>query len=147
MAQNVKTLQQLIAAAQNTTNIAFTSEVLSKAAENAAKIAADKAVGVAQLVLGEFQSHLTTEVLYLRQARATVLTYEKKVGAVDRAFRYFAATANPLPMFKVMGYNASSSKVVNFFSPLGVPVPANDDESWTIPADWTAPKDEEAAAA
>jgi hypothetical protein len=140
---NGKTLQQLIAAAQNTTSIMFTNDVLSKAAEKAAQAANEKAVGVAQTVLGVFQAHLQTKVLYLRQARESVKAYEKAVAEVDRAFRYFADTANPLPMFKVMGYNATSSQVTNFFSPLGVPVPASDDDAWTIPAGWTAPKDEE----
>lgn len=143
----VKTLQALIAASQNNTNVVFTNEVLARAAENAKKIADDRAVVSAQAVLGTFQQHLNTNVLYLRQARESVKQYEKIVGGIDRAYRYFAETCNPLPMFKVMGYTASTSYVTNFFQPLGVPVPAADNDAWTIPDDWSPAKDEDTTTA
>lgn len=110
------------------------SAILQKAVEqqNAAKEVT--AVAVVGKLLTQFEAVVKDRVSTLQIARKAEKLAKKAVDDANRAWQYFGETGNPLPF-----YAATSKKhqAVGFCVELGIAVPADDDDAWTIPSDWT----------
>ena len=89
--------------------------------------------------LCSFELALKSQVTELKSIRTMEKAKAAKVKAMDRAFRYFAKTANPLPFF--MAWNGTGQVPSNaryFCDEVGVPVPELDDPAWKVPDDFDA---------
>ena len=119
--------------------VAIESDILKDAV---AEVVADKrktAVQSCKGLITEFEAILKASVTGLKNIRLQEKAQAIKVKALDRATRYFAATANPLPMFKSMAGEGVSRVPMNaryFCDNLNVPVPALDDPAFSVPDDW-----------
>lgn len=120
--------------------VAIENDILKDAV---AEVIADKRKSAVQCCKGlitEFETALKCSVGELKSIRAQEKAQTIKVRALDRATRYFAATANPLPMFKAMageGNTRIPSNARYFCDNINVPVPPMDDPAWIVPDDWS----------
>ena len=131
------TLNDLIESAQKTGNVTFEADVLKQAAEAVIEDKKKSAVNQVKNLIQNFQNTLEAHVNLLRNVRKQEKAQSAKVDEVDRAFRFFAATGNPLPMFAAMGQIREG----NFFCQgLGIDVPKLDSDAWKVPADWKPAK-------
>lgn len=131
----MKTLIDMIDETQREkTGMGVESEILQEAAEAMKKDTRTKAVEACKGLIGSFKTALDAEVSNLRTIRETEKTKAAKVRKLDRAFRFFAKTANPFPMLKAMGKERDGRYIAK---ELGVAAPDKDSDAWEIPADWT----------
>ena len=135
----VVTLDDLLDSASASVSGVVMIAALSEAVD-AAKAEKKKAqAGVLKNLVTTFSESVNGSVANLRAARAAEKAAAKTVETLDRAFRYFAATGNPFPMFKAKGH-AGSREAVSFAMSMGISVPPADAPAWEVPSDWVAPK-------
>lgn len=140
----VVTLAALISSAHNVGGIVFGSDVVKAAADKVIQQKNEQAVAAVQGLIGNFQTNLQQRVATLRDLREREKAAKQVVDDTDRAYRYFAATGNPLPMFAVMeGGNKGPNNyaAADFCRRLGIAVPKADAPAWSVPSDWTPPAD------
>lgn len=127
------TLNDLIGRARNTNQVTISAPLIQAAVEKVQKEKEERAVNLVTNLVSQFESQLSTAVQTLRQYRKMEKAQEKLVDKIDRAFRYFAATGNPLPMYKAIGRGGDGAW---FCTNLGIEMPSPDDAAWSVPDDW-----------
>lgn len=131
-----KTLDDLIAAAgSDTVSLNVGSDILREAADKRTAAKREQAVVAVTGLLETFDTQLQANVQTLRNFRETEAAQAAKVKKMDRAYRYFAATGNPLPFYKESGYANAANQ---FMTKLGAKTPPQDDDAWKVPADFAA---------
>jgi hypothetical protein len=140
--KTVTTLEDLISRAQQpSTSVAFVADVLKEAASEVIATKRKQSVAAVTGLIQSFESTVQSNVSTLKIVREQEATQSKKVKELDRAFRYFAATANPYPMFAAQSgsvYLASTDYAARDFArKCGLDIPKSDDPAWVIPASWT----------
>lgn len=133
----MKTLNELIEAAHLGFSVKFTSDVMKEAAENVIKEKQKVAVTSCQHLITTFDHNLKEQVKHLQELREKEAKQQAKVKKIDRAFKFFAETGNPLPFFASMGKQPEGEA---WARQLGLN--HNDEAAWTIDDAWQ-PKQEE----
>lgn len=135
----MKTLNELIEAAHLGFSVKFTSDVMKEAAENVIKEKQKVAVQSCQTLILTFDRNLKENVKYLQLIREQEVKQQAKVKKVDRAFKFFAETGNPLPFFASMEKRREGR---DWAEHLGLN--HQDESAWTIDENWQ-PKQEASA--
>ena len=131
------TLTDLIARSQDLVSVNVSNEILAAAAEEVKADATKRLVGSVKGLLESFGADVKQQVAVLREYRKQEAEQAARVKGLDRAFHYFAATGNPLPMFAAQNTSLSySRKAQEWCQRAGVEVPAKDDDAWKVPADF-----------
>jgi len=128
--RNMSTLNELIQAAHGDGQLVFTNEMMAAAAARLMKERETKAVEVCQELIEQFNSHLVSSVRQLKAIREQELAQQKRVKALDRAFRFFGETGNPLPFYKELGNVPGGNE---FAKKIGIKIT---EEAWLIPKEW-----------
>ncbi len=137
----MKTLLDLIAGSSLPVSVSVTSAILAEAANQVQADQQKRLVDSVKGLLEGFSADLSHQVSTLREYRKQAETQSVRVKEIDRAFRYFAATGNPLPMFvaqngTILSKSSFNRKANEWCQRAGVEVPNADDEAWKVPADW-----------
>jgi hypothetical protein len=126
-------LTELISRCHQSGEVKFTAPVLQEAIEARNNQATKLAAVVCADLIGGFEKCLKGAVQRLRELRAAEAKQAECVKKIDRAFRFFGETGNPLPMFDTMGNRNGASL---FCGSLNIERPGQDDAAWTVPAEW-----------
>jgi hypothetical protein len=127
------TIMDLISRAHKVGSIQVSNTVLQQAADELVKEKTAKVVQSVKGLLDRFDSVLQSSVAQLRQYRELEKKQNALVKGLDRAFRYFGETGNPLPFYKASGDIRSAQY---FCQSIGVAVPEADDAAWVVPNDY-----------
>lgn len=127
-------LTELISRCHQSGEVKFTAPVLQEAIAARNKEAEKLAAAVCSDLIGGFEKHLKLSVQRLRELRAAEAKQSDYVKKIDRAFRFFAETGNPLPVYDAM---ANRGGAVRFCQMLNIELPGKDDAAWTVPGGWT----------
>jgi hypothetical protein len=118
-------------------NYKIGSDVIRQALDKKAEDTKASAVERAEKALSFGQQELGVAVKNLNYHRKKEADAKKRVDAIDRAFRYFAETGNPLPLYRETDIWSGR----NFL--LAVGYKDEDDimnsekhDAWKVPSDW-----------
>lgn len=129
------TITDLINGSGKPSSLNVSNVVLQQAAEQLVKEKTERVVAGVKNLIGQFDETLSSNVERLRQLRSAEKAQATLVKNIDRAFRYFGVTGNPLPFYKVTGKVYDGKR---WCQVVGVDVPADNDAAWDVPADWVA---------
>ena len=123
----MKTLDELLASAHSTGELKVESKVLQNAL-TAHQEEVNKALQTeVQNVLRTGDAALREQVQMLRAIRQQETNLKTYIDKLDKAFKFFGKTGNPLPLFKAMN---RTDLATSFCRKLSIPVPAHDDSAW-----------------
>jgi len=128
-------LTDLIKAAHSDNGINVTSDVLKRAVQRRLEEREEAAVNACTGIIECFENALKAEVENLRQIRLMEKKKKAEVAKVDKAFRYFAETGIPFPMYEAIGQGRTASRM--FCNKIGIAVPDPESELWDVPNGWT----------
>lgn len=129
----MSSLADLIAKCHQSGEVKFTAPVLKEAIEARNKEAEQQAAKVCSGLISGFEQHLKDGVARLRKWRQEEAKQAEYVKKVDRAFRFFGETGNPLPVFDAVGNRQGAC---HFCHTLNIELPGKDDAAWTVPEGW-----------
>lgn len=136
MSTNKSALSVLIAGAY-AASAPFLSQGVMADAINAEREGQEKkALESAKRLIGGFSQSMQSAVAGLRRIRENEKVAEKTVKELDRAFRYFGETGNPLPFFKLTNIYGG----VDWLNKLGFDSHTHPElfksDEWVVPSNW-----------
>lgn len=123
----MKTLVDLIAGSHQAESLKFESDILKEAAEAVIVEKRVSAVNAVKGLITTFEDNLKRQVLHLRNLRKQEKDHKELVENIDKAFKHFANTGNPLPMFLAI---KRKDDALAFCRKIGIDLPKDDDEAW-----------------
>ena len=135
------TLTELINRASANVEVNISNDILADAAMQVKNDQRERLVSSVKGLIESFSADVKHNVGILREYRKQEEAQATRVKELNRAYHYFAATGNPLPMFFAQNglKQVFNRKAEDWCSRAGITLPAWEDDAWKVPADFVAP--------
>lgn len=123
----MKTLDELLKSARNSSSLNVESSVLKAALEAHAEEVSKSLQIEVQSVFKLADSELRNAVAKLRTIREMEKTQKTLVDEIDKAYKFFGTKGNPLPLYKAIGRPYLGT---TFCKKMGIDLPPLTDDAW-----------------